>query len=189
MRKMFLAGLVALCVAAVFIAVRTWEAPGVEYQVLGCEGSKMQQYSGFEVVDGDLKAYIMRNCCSDKITVEKDGKTYRIVEIDEDGKICKCNCMAVVEIKNVEKDARVVFVDFTGERKVLKNLENEFCGWSTYAECKSDADCTVGGCSGQVCMGSGEDIVTTCDWKDCYDAKKFGMTCGCFEGQCQWAQS
>ncbi len=61
-----------------------------------------------------------------------------------------------------------------------------FCGWSTEAPCSNNSDCEAGGCSGQVCLGIREDIVTTCEWTDCYDAEKFSMACGCVEGKCKW---
>ncbi len=182
--------MIILCIAALLLAlcVQQETQQGVEYTVKGCNQARFLSGS-YEYTDGNLTVYIMRNCCSDEILVEKAGNTYKIIEKDKDGKICKCNCMSTVEIKNAEKDAKVVFVDFTGEEKELKNLAGAFCGWSTYASCKTDADCTVGGCSGQVCMGKGEDVVTTCEWKECYDAKKYGMTCACVDGVCQWAQS
>ena len=61
-----------------------------------------------------------------------------------------------------------------------------FCGKSTYAACASDDDCSAGGCSGQVCQGTGEDIATTCEYRDCYDTNRYGVSCGCVEDRCQW---
>lgn len=176
-----------LCFTALLITLCSAQNQ-LEYSVKGCSDTRFT-VSGYEYSNNSLIVYIMRNCCSDEIVVKKDESMYKIIEKDNDGKICKCNCMAEVEIKNADKNAKVVFVDYTGNEKTLKNLHGEFCGWSTYAECKSDVDCTTGGCSGQVCMGVGEDVVTTCEWKDCFDAKKFNMKCGCFENKCQWAQS
>jgi len=165
------------------------EQKQLDYSVEGCGNTKYYSNSGYELTDKTLTAYVMRNCCSDEIKVENTGEGYRIVEIDKDGKICKCNCMSKVEIRNVEgKDVKVIFVDFGGKESMLGKL-NQFCGWSTYAECKSDADCVKAGCSGQVCAGRGEEISTTCEWKFCYDSAEFGMKCGCYDGKCQWAQS
>ncbi len=178
--------MIVLCLLATFLILCT-QQEGVKYTVKGCTQAKYL-IDRYEYSDGKITAYIMRNCCSDEIVVEKDGDTYRIIEKDEDGKICKCNCMSAVEIEGADKNARVVFVDFTGEEKELKSLTGSFCGWSTYASCKSDADCIVGGCSGQVCMEKGENVVTVCEWKECFDAKKFGMRCGCVDGACQWTQ-
>ncbi|WP_290623350.1 MULTISPECIES: eight-cysteine-cluster domain-containing protein [unclassified Archaeoglobus] len=162
----------------------------VNFSVEGCEKAKSYGTEGYEVLDGMIRAYVMRNCCSDEIVVEKSDGGYKIIEKDEDGEICKCNCMSTVEIRNVKDgNVRLTFVDFNGEERELTNLKGGFCGWSTHAECSSDDECVVTGCSGQVCAGKGEQIVTTCEWKNCYDAKKFGVVCGCFNGKCQWAQS
>ncbi len=65
----------------------------------------------------------------------------------------------------------------------------DFCGWSTYGECSSDADCSEGGCSGQVCESKNEEpTITTCEWMDCYDSKAYGVRCKCIEGKCQWVR-
>lgn len=64
-----------------------------------------------------------------------------------------------------------------------------FCGTSTYGACQTDADCVRAGCSGQVCANSEEaqDIMTTCEYRQCYDARSYALGCGCVQGQCQWA--
>lgn len=64
---------------------------------------------------------------------------------------------------------------------------NDFCGTSTLASCSSDSDCNSGGCSSQVCEGKNEDKVTTCEYKACYDAYKYGLSCKCSSGKCKWA--
>lgn len=61
-----------------------------------------------------------------------------------------------------------------------------FCGSSTYASCSDDGDCEVGGCSGQLCKGVGESMVTVCDVRDCYDSSRYGISCGCYNNQCAW---
>lgn len=46
--------------------------------------------------------------------------------------------------------------------------------------CKQDSDCSVGGCSGEVCSGQ-KDVISTCEFSDSFpNAKKF--QCGCIEG-------
>ncbi|MEM0468783.1 MAG: eight-cysteine-cluster domain-containing protein [Pyrobaculum sp.] len=63
-----------------------------------------------------------------------------------------------------------------------------FCGISTNGPCESDADCLRDGCSGQVCRSVREEpVVTTCEWRDCYDAEKYKVACKCVNGMCQWA--
>ncbi|MEM2933613.1 MAG: DUF333 domain-containing protein [Methanocellales archaeon] len=72
---------------------------------------------------------------------------------------------------------------YRGECKPLSN----FCGWSTYGNCSSDLDCIKSGCSGQVCQSKQEKpVITTCEWRDCYDAKPYGLECKCINQQCQW---
>ncbi|HLF17909.1 MAG TPA: eight-cysteine-cluster domain-containing protein [Candidatus Omnitrophota bacterium] len=61
-----------------------------------------------------------------------------------------------------------------------------FCGYSTFSACNADKDCYVSGCSGQVCAGIKEEIITTCESKECFNKEKFSLRCGCFEGQCQF---
>jgi eight-cysteine-cluster-containing protein len=61
-----------------------------------------------------------------------------------------------------------------------------FCGTSTFASCSSDSDCQKGGCSGQVCGRKGEEIVTSCEWKECYAAENYNLSCQCINNKCQW---
>lgn len=62
-----------------------------------------------------------------------------------------------------------------------------FCGWSTYGKCLTDADCVRGGCSGQVCQSRYEKpVITTCEWKKCYDPSTYGVVCACIDGKCRW---
>ena len=61
-----------------------------------------------------------------------------------------------------------------------------FCGSSTNAICAADSDCKPGGCSGQVCSGADENIITTCEYRECYNAEAYGVKCGCVEGKCRW---
>ena len=63
----------------------------------------------------------------------------------------------------------------------------EFCGSSTEGSCEVDSDCIQGGCSGQICQSKNEEgIITTCEYLDCYNAKEYGLGCGCVQGSCVW---
>ena len=64
--------------------------------------------------------------------------------------------------------------------------EEEFCGTSTNASCETNQDCERGGCSGQVCEGKDEDTITTCEFRNCYNAYAYNLTCQCKDNQCQW---
>jgi len=62
-----------------------------------------------------------------------------------------------------------------------------FCGASTNATCSTDSDCMKAGCSGQICQAVSEKpVITTCEYRDCYDAAAYGVKCGCASGRCQW---
>ncbi len=66
-------------------------------------------------------------------------------------------------------------------------LDEGFCGGSTEAVCAFDSDCMTGGCSGQICQGVAEEpIISTCEFRACYEASSFGLGCGCVEGKCAW---
>lgn len=61
-----------------------------------------------------------------------------------------------------------------------------FCGTSTLATCSSNSDCASGGCSNQVCAGSWENITTTCEFRSCYAAENYSLSCQCINSKCQW---
>ncbi len=56
--------------------------------------------------------------------------------------------------------------------------------------CDSDADCTVGGCSGQVCGNTAfaSNVITTCEYKEIYSCYK-QTSCSCIKSQCQWEET
>lgn len=97
-----------------------------------------------------------------------------------------------------EEDYRTL--DMTGDEEVeiakaiLESFEftqpskiDNFCGTSTNGPCSVDADCITGGCSGQVCQSKSEEpVITTCEYRDCYNAQVYGLTCGCKNKKCQW---
>ncbi len=73
------------------------------------------------------------------------------------------------------------------EPEPFKEPKEGFCGQSTYGKCFTDLDCTKGGCSGEVCQSKDEEsIITSCVFRECYNAETFGMQCKCVNEQCQW---
>ena len=61
-------------------------------------------------------------------------------------------------------------------------LYDRFEGTAYANECTQDAQCHVGGCSGEVCSAQA-DIITTCEavpWP------RGNPACGCVQGQCIW---
>jgi len=66
-------------------------------------------------------------------------------------------------------------------------IEEEFCGSSTNGFCNVDSDCVKTGCSSQICSSRfEEDIVTTCEWRECYGAQDYSLICDCVNQKCQW---
>jgi eight-cysteine-cluster-containing protein len=64
-----------------------------------------------------------------------------------------------------------------------------FCGDSSYAHCSSDSDCVADGCCMEACVSLEEVVLCFwCDWRDCYDAGKYGLACTCVNGECQWSK-
>ncbi|MEM0438184.1 MAG: DUF333 domain-containing protein [Candidatus Micrarchaeia archaeon] len=63
-----------------------------------------------------------------------------------------------------------------------------FCGWSTEGACKSDSDCTRGGCNSQICQAKSEGIImSSCD-KPCYKPEPYGLKCKCVSNKCVWTK-
>ncbi|WP_148233433.1 CGP-CTERM-anchored Cys-rich protein [Pyrococcus sp. NA2] len=52
-------------------------------------------------------------------------------------------------------------------------------------ECKTDADCKIQGCSGELCVSKNETVFSTCIYKEWYKCLKL-TTCGCYNGYCTW---
>ncbi len=62
-----------------------------------------------------------------------------------------------------------------------------FCGYSTGGSCGSGVGCVVDGCSSQVCRSAAEQpVATTCEYRACYDAGAYGLSCSCTNSKCQW---
>ncbi|MCX8172966.1 MAG: eight-cysteine-cluster domain-containing protein [Archaeoglobaceae archaeon] len=161
------------------------ENRAVQYVVENCTELQRtsQNYYEYSAESKLIRAFIVVNCGSDEILVEKDG-VYRIIERDHDGILYKCLCQREVRIFNAS-DSKVEFLSISGEIIRLEK-EIEFCGWSTYGECKSDAECVIDGCSGQVCRSVLEEpVITTCEWRDCY---RNSVRCACINSACQWVK-
>ena len=72
-------------------------------------------------------------------------------------------------------------------QKLKSGFQAGFCGTSTYGSCGTDNDCIPNGCSSQICSSVTEgEIVTTCEYRSCYDSAAFGLECGCVQKKCQW---
>jgi len=156
-----------------------------------------RESNGAVVINGRISP----NCCSDRLEVvanrSNDVIFVYIFEEDFDGLLCRCLCprdFSIVVRGIGEKLVVLWSTIYGGGVKNVKILReawlgegNEFCGQSTYGECRSDADCVRDGCSGEVCRSALEGpVATMCLWRECYDVKKYGVKCACVEGMCQW---
>ncbi|VVB53619.1 Uncharacterised protein [uncultured archaeon] len=69
------------------------------------------------------------------------------------------------------------------------NKTGGFCGRSTEGACRIDGDCVAGGCSGQICQSKNDEpLVSTCEYRECYNAAAYGLGCRCENNSCRWAQ-
>ena len=161
---------------------------GLNYKVEECSiGFEPEEVIDYDEKTKTLIAYVWVNCCGVNVTVKREDLTYRIVE-KQYGELCRCMCTRKVTIFNVPENSKVVFIDKDG-RKIILSPNLGFCGWSTYGKCNSDEDCVRAGCSKQVCQSKFEkNIITTCEWLDCYDASKYEVACKCINGECQWVR-
>ncbi|MEM4318607.1 MAG: eight-cysteine-cluster domain-containing protein [Candidatus Pacearchaeota archaeon] len=83
--------------------------------------------------------------------------------------------------------AAILLVVMLKKPQKIEKPSIPFCGFSTEGKCSSSNDCIVGGCSGQVCQSKKEArLITTCEWRDCYDTKAYGLECKCVNEKCQW---
>ncbi len=138
-----------------------------------------------EYKNGTILVHFVTNCCGIEVDVKKERGKYVLME-RRVGKLCKCFCHKTIEIKNAEKLPVEIF-SYDGRKRELKYLG--FCGWSTYGKCETDFDCVVDGCSGQVCRSKYEKpILTTCEWRECYDKRLYKASCRCIGGKCQWVE-
>ena len=133
----------------------------------------------------DEKGYrILENVKTALFILEDKGggglESHILVGHEVEGRI-GYSCWAIQQEGSSELDKNWI-------KQIEKTLTlEEFCGWSTYGNSSSDSDCTAGGCSGQVCQSKYEEpVITTCEWRDCFDASKYGLKCRCIDGRCQW---
>jgi eight-cysteine-cluster-containing protein len=108
------------------------------------------------------------------------AKTFALLDIERAYRACD-------EIK--EFDNKIIRGDCYNEiKKYLPEVKEEFCGWSTFGDCLSDFSCITGGCSGQVCQSKDEgSVMTTCEYRDCYNNRIYALRCKCIDNKCQWS--
>ena len=181
----------------------------ITYNVSGCQNTRMEVPSTIYFKNDTL---IIRHsvnyvCCAKIVPeVEIKDNIINITEINK-GDVCKCMCNYIVQInisglekkeyeinvygvkyKDIHPAEKILSINLTLGPMESETIDN-FCGISTHGKCSSDKDCTTSGCSGQVCQSIFEKpIMTTCEWRDCYNAKFYGYECRCADGECQWTK-
>lgn len=186
-RRLILVIILAEVVAFAFMyVVMHHKEEGVNYSIGECRPGHTKAIAGkYYASDGRFVATVITNCCTD-IEVKKEGTSYVIYEVRK-GPLCKCMCSVDVTIYNVTMGDEIVFRDFLG-RNFIVNPNVDFCGWSTYGKCSTDADCVTDGCSGQVCRSvNDKPVVTTCEFLPCYNSRAYGVSCKCVSNMCQWS--
>lgn len=167
------------CTCGVNVVTKT-----CDYGIAACIDSSQQCPDFCGGIAGNLEIVCKDNQCvqitrpASTCTTDADCKygaewcvTGACVPCDNSGQVCTIACL-LVEPRNGCQPCK---------------CQTSFCGWSSNGPCASDADCTTGGCSGQVCQSKNEEpIITTCEWRDCYSAQVYGVTCGCIDKQCRW---
>jgi|GEM_PF-1210148 eight-cysteine-cluster-containing protein len=133
------------------------------------------------------------------LEMQKDNWVKNFTISSDSSEVCENEyCVKLISIEPQRKqdmksqDYSAILVVFKlqsneTEKPGLELNQTGFCGFSTYGECVTDRDCMVGGCSGQVCQSKFEEpVITTCEWKECYDTEKYDVQCRCIENKCQW---
>ncbi|NHW88659.1 MAG: eight-cysteine-cluster domain-containing protein [Archaeoglobales archaeon] len=186
MRTLVISALMGLLILALVTASFLNDHKKILYTVSDCSEcyGEYRSYYEYDSQKKVLRAFVTVNCGSDEVLAEKIGEKIVITEKDYDGKLAKCLCQKEVRIFNVD-ELKVEFVDWSGNSKLLEKGKG-FCGRSTLAHCEKDDDCKIGGCSSQLCMGAKEEIVTTCEFRECYDYTKYRVSCKCVNNMCQW---
>ncbi|MFA6215240.1 MAG: eight-cysteine-cluster domain-containing protein [Patescibacteria group bacterium] len=132
--------------------------------------------------------FLPATCCGSLKPMYNIGYNGDCKASNPPGDIGVCsNCgNGVCDVKNKEDKCNCA-IDCQDNKaeKITTNL-NGFCGRSTKAKCQTDADCAATGCSGQICGLANNGEVSTCEWTDCYDQTKYGVSCGCVAEECQW---
>jgi len=158
----------------------------VRYEVEKCDVLRAKNLEKwhqlyYDKINKTLEVKILVNCCTN-ISVKKYNNEYLIFE---SGNICRCMCYRKITIFDVDKNSRIIFI--SDNRKIILSPNIEFCGFSTFGKCKNDSDCFISGCSSQVCQSKLEEpILTTCEYRECYNYFKFNLSCKCIDNMCQW---
>jgi hypothetical protein len=75
----------------------------------------------------------------------------------------------------------------SGPTGVCKRSDDGVCGWEV-KQC-DNAPCVKGGCSGQICIEQGDDVMTTCEWQPQYACYQGAACERQSDGQCGWTDS
>jgi len=97
-----------------------------------------------------------------------------------------CGSLNKIQLVNDEQLCEPLDTDLIGVG-VACCCDEGFCGSSSYGSCEVDSDCVESGCSSQICQSKDdEEVITTCEYLECYNNEKYYLECKCVEGECQW---
>ncbi len=179
-------------------------------------GSGKEQKVDVSIDNGfiNLTHYLNYVCCAkmeiylDSLEVRPDHTLVKLKEKNE-GKMCRCVCDYEIDMK-IEAPGKGKYkiqifgieyenmpidllwekeIEVTEHKAVSPQPKDDFCGLSTRGRCLTDEDCMKSGCSGQVCQPRSkleDPIITTCEFRDCYNADIYGLKCKCVNDECQW---
>ena len=153
--------------------------------------SPTYQYDGYGLVHKETVTYGCEGCWDFIFEFNSTHSGYG----DRTGKVVAeviTPHTAVVRVRDGKIEGAVLDGewDMIGQETVIQEQPeepDEFCGSSTGGYCRGDSDCIITGCSDQLCASALEEpVVTTCEYMECYDYKRYGLECRCVNNRCQW---
>lgn len=181
---------------------------GFEYTIEECDKSKGLKEASIEIQakeDSIEFTQVLNTYCNageENLTLsyEKEDSRLIVTETFDAENVVRCICSFDIKGKIPNLAEGNYTVEFFFENKpmretttletfnnILVGQKTGFCGRSTNGKCDDDFDCITSGCSGQICQSINEDpIITTCEWRDCYNAKAYSLECKCVDNKCQW---
>ncbi|MDD5098750.1 MAG: eight-cysteine-cluster domain-containing protein [Candidatus Colwellbacteria bacterium] len=188
--------LTALVAAALFASYMWWSQ--------SVKTEETEQVSQLITVQGEIVCLPHRDTSGPQtlecaIGLKADSGSYYKIETDGDiysfstgsrvsvtGNIKSPEEGDIYNIEGILESSSVKLLD--NDESETTEKEDNFCGVSSYGSCVTESDCVKGGCSGQICGSrNDEPLMTTCEYKECYDAVKYEKNCGCVSGKCQWS--
>ncbi len=124
------------------------------------------------------------------ITISEIGYEIELISASDISSIIKITADSTEDKEEDENETEIeenTTSEKNSQNRIKEKIKNTFCGTSTFGACKIDEDCITGGCSGSVCQSKNEEPnITTCEYKDCYNAEGYNTKCVCKKNRCTW---